>query len=69
MGAFEYTALDTGGRQHKGVIEGDTARHVRALLRERALLPVYGRRSGRARGAGRRPGEPVAAGLGRGRRC
>ncbi|MCC7462613.1 MAG: type II secretion system inner membrane protein GspF [Gammaproteobacteria bacterium] len=40
MGAFEYTALDSGGRQHKGVIEGDTARHVRALLRERALLPV-----------------------------
>ena len=26
MGAFEYTALDSGGRQHKGVIEGDTAR-------------------------------------------
>ena len=40
MGAFEYTALDSGGRQHKGVIEGDTARHVRALLRERSLLPV-----------------------------
>ena len=40
MGAFEYTALDNAGRQHKGVIEGDTARHVRSLLRERALLPV-----------------------------
>jgi general secretion pathway protein F len=40
MGAFEYTALDSGGRQHKGIIEGDTARHVRSLLRERALLPV-----------------------------
>ncbi len=40
MGAFEYTALDTAGRQHKGVIEGDTARHVRGLLRERSLLPV-----------------------------
>jgi general secretion pathway protein F len=40
MGAFEYTALDSGGRQHRGVIEGDTARHVRTLLRERALLPV-----------------------------
>lgn len=40
MGAFEYTALDSGGRQHKGIIEGDTARHVRTLLRERALLPV-----------------------------
>jgi len=40
VGAFEYTALDTAGRQHKGVIEGDTARHVRGLLRERSLLPV-----------------------------
>jgi len=40
MGAFEYTALDAGGRSRKGVIEGDTARHVRSLLRERQLLPV-----------------------------
>jgi general secretion pathway protein F len=40
MGAFEYTALDTAGRSRKGVIEGDTARHVRSLLRERQLLPV-----------------------------
>jgi len=40
MGAFEYTALDSLGRSRKGVIEGDTARHVRSLLRERALLPV-----------------------------
>jgi general secretion pathway protein F len=40
MGAFEYTALDSAGQQHRGVLEGDTARHVRALLREKALLPV-----------------------------
>jgi general secretion pathway protein F len=40
MGAFEYTALDTAGRSRKGVIEGDTASHVRSLLRERQLLPV-----------------------------
>lgn len=40
MGAFEYIALDTGGKERKGVIEGDTARHVRSLLRERDLLPV-----------------------------
>jgi general secretion pathway protein F len=40
MGAFEYTALDTAGRSRKGVIEGDTARHVRSLLRERQLLPL-----------------------------
>ena len=40
MGAFEYIALDPAGRSRKGVIEGDTARHVRSLLRERQLLPV-----------------------------
>src|SRR5579872_3529223 len=40
MGAFEYTALDPAGRSRRGVIEGDTARHVRSLLRERQLLPV-----------------------------
>jgi general secretion pathway protein F len=40
MGAFEYTALDATGRQTKGVVEGDTARHVRTLLRERQLLPT-----------------------------
>jgi general secretion pathway protein F len=40
MGAFEYTALDASGRERKGIIEGDTPRHVRALLRERELLPV-----------------------------
>ncbi|HTT00818.1 MAG TPA: type II secretion system inner membrane protein GspF [Steroidobacteraceae bacterium] len=40
MGAFEYTALDTGGRERKGILEGDTPRQVRQLLRERHLLPV-----------------------------
>src|SRR5450755_4565777 len=40
MAAFEYTALDPAGRSHKGVIEGDTPRHVRSLLRERQLLPL-----------------------------
>ena len=40
MGAFEYTAVDPGGRQRKGVIEGDTPRQVRQLLRERELLPL-----------------------------
>src|SRR5690606_38596572 len=40
MGAFEFTAVDRGGRQHKGVLEGDTARQVRQLLREREMLPL-----------------------------
>ena len=40
MGAFEYVAVDTAGKERKGILEGDTARHVRALLREQQLLPV-----------------------------
>jgi general secretion pathway protein F len=40
VGAFEYTAVDPGGRESRGILEGDTARHVRQLLRERQLLPV-----------------------------
>src|SRR5678815_3873775 len=40
MGAFEYTALDTAGREQNGVVEGDTIKHVRQLLRDRQLLPV-----------------------------
>src|SRR6202000_3542117 len=40
MGAFEYTALDAQGRERKGLIEGDTAKHVRQLLRDKQLLPM-----------------------------
>jgi general secretion pathway protein F len=40
MGAFAYTALDSGGKERRGVLEGDTARHVRGQLREQGLLPV-----------------------------
>jgi len=40
VGAFEYTAVDTGGRQRRGILEGDTARQVRQTLRERGLLPL-----------------------------
>jgi general secretion pathway protein F len=40
MSAFEYTAVDASGRERKGVLEGDTARQVRQLLREQQLLPV-----------------------------
>ena len=40
MGAFEYTALDTAGREQNGLVEGDTVKHVRQILRDRQLLPV-----------------------------
>ena len=40
MGAYEYVAVDQAGRKSKGLIEGDTAKQVRQLLRERDLLPM-----------------------------
>ncbi|HSG59069.1 MAG TPA: type II secretion system inner membrane protein GspF [Woeseiaceae bacterium] len=41
MGAFEYVAIDKlGGKESKGVIEGDTPKHVRQILRDRNLIPV-----------------------------
>jgi general secretion pathway protein F len=40
MGAFEFVALDKSGKESKGLLEGDTPKHVRQILRERHLLPV-----------------------------
>lgn len=40
MGAFEFVALDKSGKESKGLLEGDTAKQVRQILRERHLLPV-----------------------------
>jgi general secretion pathway protein F len=40
MGAFEYSALDTDGRTRKGLLEGDTPRQVRQLLRDQGLTPL-----------------------------
>ena len=40
MAAFDYVALDAKGKEVKGVIEGDAARQVRQLLRDKALMPL-----------------------------
>ena len=40
MGAYEYVALNKAGKESKGLLEGDTAKHVRQMLREKKLLPV-----------------------------
>jgi general secretion pathway protein F len=40
MGAFEYVALDQSGKQSRGLVEGDTPKHVRQILRDRNLFPV-----------------------------
>ncbi|HCB13852.1 MAG TPA: type II secretion system protein GspF [Gammaproteobacteria bacterium] len=40
MPAFQYAALDERGQQRKGLIEADTPRMARQLLRERGLNPL-----------------------------
>jgi general secretion pathway protein F len=40
VAAFEYVAVDPRGSEKRGVLEGDSARQVRAQLREQNLLPV-----------------------------
>jgi len=54
MPAFAYQALDTSGKTQRGVLQGDTARAVRGVLRERGLNPlsVEEVREGAAGGSG-----------------
>jgi general secretion pathway protein F len=40
MGAYEYSALDNSGREHKGILEGDTPRQIRQLLRDKGWAPL-----------------------------
>lgn len=40
MDAFEYTSLDVEGRNKKGVLQADTEKHVRQILRDQNLIPV-----------------------------
>ena len=40
MAAFEYSALNERGREQKGVLEADSSRHVRQILRDRGLAPL-----------------------------
>ncbi|MEM9173277.1 MAG: type II secretion system inner membrane protein GspF [Pseudomonadota bacterium] len=65
MAAFEYIALDTSGKQRKGVIEGDTPKSVRQSLREQSLTPMsvsaIATRGGDAKAA--KPGRTVRRGL------
>ena len=40
MPAFEFQALDPAGREQRGVLEADSPRQVRQLLRDRQWLSV-----------------------------
>ncbi|MCA1798993.1 MAG: type II secretion system inner membrane protein GspF [Xanthomonadaceae bacterium] len=61
MPAYEYVAAGGDGRQVKGVLDGDSARQVRAQLRDQGLFPlsvdeVERQETGRGRRLGMRRG-------------
>ena len=40
MAAFEYAALNARGKEEKGVLEADSVRQVRQMLRDRGFVPL-----------------------------
>lgn len=54
MAAFNYRALDAGGREVSGVLQADTGRMARNQLRERRLFPIEVAPVARQAGAGTR---------------
>ena len=50
MAAFEYTALKADGRRRKGVLEADSVRQVRQLLRDQGLAPLAVESASESRG-------------------
>lgn len=62
MGAYTYQALDAKGKKIKGVLEGDSERHVRSQLRSRHLKPLDVKASRRESAKDGRSGFSLALG-------
>lgn len=54
MGAYQYQALQKSGKTTKGVLEADSERHARQVLRDQGLIPTHIRVLTQSR-----PGTPV----------
>jgi general secretion pathway protein F len=63
MAAYEYLAMCSAGRKSGGVIEADSERQVRQLLRERQLVPLKVTATQRRRVRGEGPARPSGGGL------
>ncbi|MCK5262983.1 MAG: type II secretion system protein GspF, partial [Gammaproteobacteria bacterium] len=58
MAAFEYIALNEKGKETKGVIEADTAKQVRQILRDKGLTPLQ---IDSTKAAKKKPGKPSSS--------
>jgi general secretion pathway protein F len=54
MGAYQYQAMTKSGSTDKGVIEADSERQARQLLRDKGLIPTYIRPLGKQKSIGQR---------------
>src|SRR3972149_11673315 len=61
MAAFNYRALDSDGREVRGVLEAETSRVARGRLRDQQLSPIEVTPAG-ARTPARPPGGPAGVG-------
>lgn len=52
MAAFDYVALDERGRKQKGVLEADSARQVRQVLRDKGWMPLEANQAVEKKSAG-----------------
>ncbi len=52
MAAFDYVALDERGRKQKGVVEADSARQVRQLLRDKGWMPLEANQAAEKKSSG-----------------
>lgn len=64
MAAFQYAALNSRGKEQKGVLEADSVRHVRQLLRDRGLVPLTVAVTVEAKGSGSLWSELIRPSLG-----
>lgn len=51
MPAYHYLAINSEGREQKGVIEADSEKHARQLLREKSFVPIAVRSTQEKKGA------------------
>ena len=65
MPAYAFEAVDAEGATRKGVLEADTARSARSMLRAQALVPLSVEPVGSGQGVGEAP--PRSRGLFAGR--